>query len=240
MHAVWTHSVIYIFCRVAVNADDRSVDVDALHGEFYSICTLLLFKLKQTRYAVKPLFSAVPESHPAVLPSVPACTAQRTWGTRDRPHALQASWPSTCSAPWTVPDHRLPLTTASPTRSSVHTSRDAHLVCWFAGSERFSCAVWNYSLLNLAQMLQLQSGIEQVQALTDISHSALCCNINETHAPIANPSNSAQLGGTPYHSPKLHPGPCSSVGMRQGTGRQTDRQTRHTDTETDKHTDGRD
>jgi len=27
----------------------------------------------------------------------------------------------------------------------------------------------------------------------------LCCHSNETHAPIANWSNSAQLGGTPYH-----------------------------------------
>jgi len=29
--------------------------------------------------------------------------------------------------------------------------------------------------------------------------------------------------GIPYHSPKLHPGPCSSVGMRRGTDRQTHR-----------------
>jgi len=28
-----------------------------------------------------------------------------------------------------------------------------------------------------------------------------CCYSNETRAPIANPSNSAQLEGTPYHSP---------------------------------------
>jgi len=36
-------------------------------------------------------------------------------------------------------------------------------------------------------------------------HFALapCCHSNETRAPIANPPNSAQLGGTPYHSPKL-------------------------------------
>jgi len=46
---------------------------------------------------------------------------------------------------------------------------------------------------------------------------ALCCHSNETHAPITNLSNSAQLGGTPYHSSKLHPGPCSSVGVRRGT-----------------------
>ena len=35
------------------------------------------------------------------------------------------------------------------------------------------------------------------------------------------------LQGTPYHSPKLCPGPCNSVGMRQGTDRQT-----HTETDT--------
>jgi len=28
--------------------------------------------------------------------------------------------------------------------------------------------------------------------------------------------------GHPHHSPKLHPGPCSSVGMRRGTVRHTD------------------
>jgi len=46
-----------------------------------------------------------------------------------------------------------------------------------------------------------------------------------TRAPIANPPNSAQLGGIPYHSPKLHPGPCNSVGLRPRTDTQTDRQT---------------
>ena len=29
----------------------------------------------------------------------------------------------------------------------------------------------------------------------------LCCHSNATRAPIANPPNSAQLGGIPYHSP---------------------------------------
>jgi len=59
---------------------------------------------------------------------------------------------------------------------------------------------------------------------------ALCCHSNTTRAPIANPPNSAQLGGIPYHSPKLHPGPCNSVGMRPRTDRQTqtDTQTRVT------------
>jgi len=41
-------------------------------------------------------------------------------------------------------------------------------------------------------------------------------------APIANLPNIAKLEGTPtYHSPKLHPIPCSSVGM----GRRTDTNT---------------
>jgi len=62
-------------------------------------------------------------------------------------------------------------------------------------------------------------GIERVQALADILRSALCCHSNETHAPIANPSNNAQLQGTAYHSPKLHSGPCSSMGMRPRTDR---------------------
>ena len=46
---------------------------------------------------------------------------------------------------------------------------------------------------------------------------ALCCHSNATGAPIANPPNSAQLGGSLYHSPKLHPGLCSSVGVRPRT-----------------------
>jgi len=59
---------------------------------------------------------------------------------------------------------------------------------------------------------------------------ALYCHSNATRAPIANPPNSAQLGGRLYHVPKLHPGPSSSVGVRPWTDRQTDTQThRHTD-----------
>jgi len=42
---------------------------------------------------------------------------------------------------------------------------------------------------------------------------------------IWRPPNSAQLGGTPYHSLNLHLGPCSSVGMRRGTDTQTHIQT---------------
>jgi len=41
------------------------------------------------------------------------------------------------------------------------------------------------------------------------------------HAPTANLPISAQLAGIPYNSPKLHPGPCNSVGMRPRTERQS-------------------
>ena len=55
---------------------------------------------------------------------------------------------------------------------------------------------------------------EYTHVLADISRSPLLLC-----APSANPPN---VGGTPYHSSKLHPGPCSSVGMRPRTDRQTD------------------
>ena len=89
---------------------------------------------------------------------------------------------------------------------------------------------------------KIKPAIERVQALTDISCSALCCYSNEARTRTANPANSAQLEGTPYYSPNLHPGPCSSVEVRrlsvsvclcaigeEQTHRQTDR---HTDTQT--------
>ena len=43
-----------------------------------------------------------------------------------------------------------------------------------------------------------KSDIKRVQALADISRSALRRHSNETRAPIANPPNSTQLEGTPY------------------------------------------
>jgi len=58
-----------------------------------------------------------------------------------------------------------------------------------------------------------------------LCHAFLVFHSNATCAPIANPPNSAQLRGIPYHSPKLHPGPCNSVGMRPRTDRHTDTQT---------------
>jgi len=53
----------------------------------------------------------------------------------------------------------------------------------------------------------------------------VCWHSNETRAPIANPPDRAQLEGTPYYSPKLHPGPYSSVGLWRGTDRHSDTQT---------------
>ena len=43
----------------------------------------------------------------------------------------------------------------------------------------------------------LTPGIERVQAVADISRTALCCRSNETLALIVNPPISAQLEGTP-------------------------------------------
>jgi len=75
---------------------------------------------------------------------------------------------------------------------------------------------------------QHQPGIERVQALADISRSAVYCHSNETRAPIANPPNNAQLEITTYNIPQvIHPGPCSSVG------------TAARDRQTDTHTDSR-
>jgi len=51
---------------------------------------------------------------------------------------------------------------------------------------------------------------------------ALFCHSNATGAPTANPPNNVQLGGSLYHAPKLHPGPCSSVGVRPQTDTHTD------------------
>ena len=73
--------------------------------------------------------------------------------------------------------------------------------------------------------------VRRVVGLADYRWALPCisivlrCHSNATRAPIANPPNSAQLGGIPYHSGKLHPGPCNSVGMRLGTDRQTHRRT---------------
>ena len=56
--------------------------------------------------------------------------------------------------------------------------------------------------------------IQRVQAsLLTVCIWHIRCHSNETHVPIANPPDSAQLEGTSYHSPKSHLGVWSSVGM---------------------------
>ena len=75
------------------------------------------------------------------------------------------------------------------------------LSCLTASRSRFH--TWPAAHYTPACTLHSQdkSGTEWVQALADVSRSALCCHSNETRAPIANPPNSAQLGGTPTVPP---------------------------------------
>jgi len=54
-----------------------------------------------------------------------------------------------------------------------------------------------YMWLAVRSTFVIKPGIERVEALADISRSALCCHSNETRAPIADSPNSAQLEGTP-------------------------------------------
>ena len=61
-----------------------------------------------------------------------------------------------------------------------------------------------------------------------VTRVRLWCHSNATRAPIANPPNSAQLGGSLYHAPKLHP--VRPVVWAYGRG-QTNRQT-HTHRQT--------
>jgi len=83
-------------------------------------------------------------------------------------------------------------------------------------------------MLMCATMLPT-TGIEREQAIADISRSALCCHSNKTHALITNLPNSAHTTRwQAYHSPKLHAGPCSSVGIWRGTDRQTGGRDQHT------------
>ena len=84
-----------------------------------------------------------------------------------------------------------------------------------------SCCSSKVVFIDSCATCKNKPGIERVQALDDILHSVLCCLSNKTCAPIANLPNSAQLEGTAYHSPKLHPAPCSIVGMWRGTDTQT-------------------
>ena len=73
-------------------------------------------------------------------------------------------------------------------------------------------------------------GIERVQALADISRSALCCHSNEARAPIASLPDNAQLEGIPYHSQ-------SYIRVRAVVWECGEEQTQRA---TDRHTDARD
>ena len=80
--------------------------------------------------------------------------------------------------------------------------------------------------------IQIQYSEQHVILIANISRYVAIATQPVHGAPIVNPPNSAQLRGIPHHSPKLHPGPCNSVGMRPRTDththKHTDRQTRTT------------
>ena len=67
--------------------------------------------------------------------------------------------------------------------------------------------------------------IQRVQAsLLTFRFRRACCHSNPTRAPTAS-AQYCTTRGTPYHSPKLHPGPYSSIGMWRGIDRGIDTQT---------------
>ena len=105
-----------------------------------------------------------------------------------------------------------------------------YLLSFLSSSHCTKCSNGQYTSQNMTLWWDKRDKpvIKQVQALTDISCSVLRCHSNETCALIANLPNSVQLGGTPYHSPKLRPGPCSSVGILRGIGRHTDGRDQYT------------
>jgi len=95
---------------------------------------------------------------------------------------------------------------------------------------QLSQCFWAYRCIGRTQcgsLVWMQSTTSHRASTSTCRHFVLwlCCHSHTTRAPIANLSNSAQLEGIPYHSFKLHPGPCSSVGMQRGTYRHTDRHT---------------
>jgi len=102
-------------------------------------------------------------------------------------------------------------------RADNYTVRDCPVV-----GKRTRIRLNVYAITAVQNVYEIKPGIQRVQAFADISRSALCCHSNETCAPTANLPNSGQLEGTLYHSPRLHPGPCSRAGMRRGTDRHTD------------------
>ena len=78
---------------------------------------------------------------------------------------------------------------------------------------------WEYHTpsIRLLETSARTSHSASIASLLTFCIMCVCCHSNQTRAPIANPTNNAQLGCTPYHSPNSHPGPRSSVGMWQVT-----------------------
>ena len=126
-------------------------------------------------------------------------------------------WIWTC---WTVTTHQHRCSTQlSQHCTPIYIKAAAYQCCRLVNASTIGSDVTADFRQNAQE--QTEPGTEWVQALADISRLALGCHSNETRAPIANPPNRAQLQGTTYHCPKLHPGPCSSVGMQWGTDRHT-------------------
>jgi len=83
-----------------------------------------------------------------------------------------------------------------------------------------SLNAWRLSIPSVSLLLWKLCNAKTTRHRASTEHTlTLCCHSNASRAPIANPPNSAQLGGIPYQSPKLHPGPCKS---RAATDTQTD------------------
>jgi len=112
---------------------------------------------------------------------------------------------------------RVMLPERHPWKPAVHAAAVMLRTAPVAGQSPASSARRSRRAFALSSYLGMDAG----RKLVTIGF-ALCCHSNATRAPIANPPNSAQLGGSPYHYSKLHPGPCSSVGMRPRTDRHTD------------------
>jgi len=87
------------------------------------------------------------------------------------------------------------------------------------------CKIWLYRCSSFDNMHVFWFREFGLKMPIDAPKIGVLGDSNETYAPTANPPNSAQLGGSPFHSPKLHPGPCSSVDVRPLTDRHTDIQT---------------
>jgi len=72
----------------------------------------------------------------------------------------------------------------------------------------------------------IEPGIERLQALADISRSRYVDRATEFPCTDCKSAQQCTTRGHLLPFPKLHPGPCSSVGIRPHTDRQTHRQTR--------------